>query len=134
MKKANSTDPVKVAHALEGLKVESMNGTVEMRNTDHQAQQPLVVATWTKVDGKEVKYDAENTGYGWKTNAELEPVRGRPAHVLPDEAPGLIRRATGTERSGADGPSAPDRRTITLLRWAPHVPPKDPPWNFSSFH
>lgn len=72
MKKANSTDPVKVAHALEGLKVESMNGTVEMRNTDHQAQQPLVVATWTKVDGKEVKYDAENTGYGWKTNAELD--------------------------------------------------------------
>jgi branched-chain amino acid transport system substrate-binding protein len=72
MKKANSTDPVKVAHALEGLKVESMNGTVEMRNTDHQAQQSLVVATWTKVDGKEVKYDAENTGYGWKTNAELD--------------------------------------------------------------
>jgi len=72
MKKANSTDPVKVAQALEGLKVESMNGTVEMRNTDHQAQQPLVVATWTKVDGKEVKYDAENTGYGWKTNAQLD--------------------------------------------------------------
>ena len=72
MKKANSTDPVKVAQALEGLKVESMNGTVEMRNTDHQAQQSLVVATWTKVDGKEVKYDAENTGYGWKTNAQLD--------------------------------------------------------------
>ncbi|CAG2146336.1 Leucine-, isoleucine-, valine-, threonine-, and alanine-binding protein [Cupriavidus campinensis] len=72
MKKANSTDPVKVAQALEGLKVESMNGTVEMRNTDHQAQQSLVVATWTKVDGKEVKYDAENTGYGWKTDAQLD--------------------------------------------------------------
>ncbi|ALD90719.1 branched-chain amino acid ABC transporter substrate-binding protein [Cupriavidus gilardii] len=69
---AKSTDPVKVAKALEGMKVESMNGTVEMRATDHQAQQPLTIATWTKVDGKEVKYDQENTGYGWKTNAVLD--------------------------------------------------------------
>ncbi|MBF6991306.1 MULTISPECIES: branched-chain amino acid ABC transporter substrate-binding protein [Cupriavidus] len=71
-KDTNSTDPVKVAKALEGIKVESMNGLVEMRNTDHQAQQPLVVATWTKIDGKEIKYDQENTGYGWKTNAQMD--------------------------------------------------------------
>ena len=54
------------------VKVESMNGTVEMRNTDHQAQQPLVVATWTKVNGKDIKFDQENTGYGWKTDAALD--------------------------------------------------------------
>ena len=71
-KEANSTDPVKVAKVLGGLKVESMNGTVEMRASDHQAQQSLVVATWTKVNGKDVKYDQENTGYGWKTNAVLD--------------------------------------------------------------
>ncbi|MFJ4292009.1 branched-chain amino acid ABC transporter substrate-binding protein [Cupriavidus sp. NPDC089707] len=71
-KDTNSTDPVKVAKALEGIKVDSMNGLVEMRNTDHQAQQPLVVATWTKIDGKEIKYDQENTGYGWKTNAQMD--------------------------------------------------------------
>ncbi|WP_354684095.1 branched-chain amino acid ABC transporter substrate-binding protein [Cupriavidus necator] len=72
MKDSGSTDPVKVAKALEGIKVDSMNGTVEMRNTDHQAQQSLIVATWSKVDGKEVKYDQENTGYGWKTNAQMD--------------------------------------------------------------
>ncbi|HBO77422.1 MAG TPA: branched-chain amino acid ABC transporter substrate-binding protein [Cupriavidus sp.] len=72
MKDTGSTDPVKVAKAMEGAKVESMNGTVEMRNTDHQAQQPLVVATWTKVNGKDIKFDQENTGYGWKTNAQLD--------------------------------------------------------------
>jgi len=72
MKETGSTDPVKVAKALEGMKVESMNGTVEMRNTDHQAQQPLVVATWTKVNGKDIKFDQENTGYGWKTDAALD--------------------------------------------------------------
>ncbi|MFS8975192.1 branched-chain amino acid ABC transporter substrate-binding protein [Cupriavidus necator] len=72
IKDSGSTDPVKVAKALEGIKVDSMNGTVEMRNTDHQAQQSLIVATWSKVDGKEVKYDQENTGYGWKTNAQMD--------------------------------------------------------------
>lgn len=72
MRDTKSTDPVKVAKALEGMKVESMNGTVEMRASDHQAQQPLTVATWTKVDGKEIKYDQENTGYGWKTNAVMD--------------------------------------------------------------
>ncbi len=72
MKETKSTDPVKVAKALEGIKVESLNGTVEMRASDHQAQQPLNIATWTKVDGKEVKYDQENTGYGWKTEAQMD--------------------------------------------------------------
>ncbi|MBS0337354.1 MAG: branched-chain amino acid ABC transporter substrate-binding protein [Proteobacteria bacterium] len=70
-KETKSTDPVKVAHALEGMKVESLNGEVEMRKSDHQALQPLVVAKWVKVDGKTVKYDQEKTGYGWKTEALL---------------------------------------------------------------
>ena len=70
-KETKSTDPVKVAHALEGMKVESLNGEVEMRKSDHQALQPLVVAKWVKLDGKIVKYDQEKTGYGWKTEALL---------------------------------------------------------------
>jgi branched-chain amino acid transport system substrate-binding protein len=72
VKDSGSTDPVKVAKAMEGIKVDSMNGQVEMRKNDHQAQQSLVVATWTKVNGKDVKYDQENTGYGWKTNALMD--------------------------------------------------------------
>ena len=70
-KETKSTDPVKVAHALEGMKVESLNGEVEMRKSDHQALQPLVIAKWVKLDGKIVKYDQEKTGYGWKTEALL---------------------------------------------------------------
>lgn len=66
-----STDPVKVAKALEGMKVESLNGEVEMRASDHQALQPLWIAKWVKVNGKDVKYDQERTGYGWKTVALL---------------------------------------------------------------
>jgi branched-chain amino acid transport system substrate-binding protein len=70
-KETKSTDPVKVAAALEGMKVQSLNGEVEMRKTDHQLQQPLYIAKWVKVNGKDVKYDQENTGYGWKTEALL---------------------------------------------------------------
>ena len=70
-KETKSTDPVKVAAALEGMKVQSLNGEVEMRKSDHQALQPLYIAKWVKVNGKDVKYDQENTGYGWKTEALL---------------------------------------------------------------
>ena len=71
IKKAKSTDPVKVAFAMEGLKVDSLNGEVEMRASDHQAQQTVYVASWQKVDGKDVKFDQENTGYGWRTVAKM---------------------------------------------------------------
>ncbi|MCZ7558692.1 MAG: branched-chain amino acid ABC transporter substrate-binding protein [Burkholderiaceae bacterium] len=72
MKKAKSTDPLKVAFAMEGLKVQSLNGEVEMRATDHRAQQSVYISSWQKVDGKTVKYDQENTGYGWRTEAKLD--------------------------------------------------------------
>jgi branched-chain amino acid transport system substrate-binding protein len=61
MAKAKSTDPVKVALAMEGLKVTSFNGEVEMRKTDHQLQQPLYMSVWQKAD-KKYPYSPENTG------------------------------------------------------------------------
>ena len=61
MAKAKSTDPVKVAAAMEGLKVKSFNGEIEMRKADHQLQQPLYMAVWQKVGGKN-NYSAEGTG------------------------------------------------------------------------
>jgi branched-chain amino acid transport system substrate-binding protein len=72
IKEAKSTDATKVAFALEGMKFKSITGDVEMRASDHQLQQPLYIATWTKVDGKQVRYDQENTGYGWKTNEKID--------------------------------------------------------------
>jgi branched-chain amino acid transport system substrate-binding protein len=72
IKEAKSIDPVKVAFAMEGMKVKSLNGEVEMRKTDHQLQQPLYIVTWTKTNNKDVKFDQENTGYGWKTDRKVE--------------------------------------------------------------
>jgi branched-chain amino acid transport system substrate-binding protein len=71
-KDTNSTDPVKVAFALEGMKTKAINGDVEMRAADHQLQQPLYISTWEKVDGKKVKYDQENTGYGWSMDQKID--------------------------------------------------------------
>lgn len=70
---AKSTDPVKVAFAMEGMKFKGLTGEFELRKSDHQLQQPLFIATWTKINGKDVKYDQEKTGYGWKTVYKLPP-------------------------------------------------------------
>jgi len=72
VKDAKSADPVKVAYAMEGMKVKAINGEVEMRAADHQLQQPLYISTWTKVNGKDVKYDQENTGYGWHNDQKID--------------------------------------------------------------
>ena len=70
--KAKSTEPVKVAPVLEGLKFNSFNGEVEMRKSDHQLQQGLFITRWEKADGK-YPNDAENTGYTFVPVKYYEP-------------------------------------------------------------
>ena len=67
-KKAQSNDPIKVARALEGMKMATSLGEVEMRADNHQILQALYVSTLSKG----VKYDSEDTGFGWKTDAKVE--------------------------------------------------------------
>jgi branched-chain amino acid transport system substrate-binding protein len=74
MAKAKSTDPVKVAAALEGIKVKSFNGEVEIRKADHQLQQPLYMTVWQKAGGK-FPYSPENTGM------TLVPIKEYPNYV-----------------------------------------------------
>ena len=62
MAKAKSTDPVKVAAAMEGLRFKGFNGDSEMRKSDHQMQQGLFISKWQKVD-KANPYSVEKTGY-----------------------------------------------------------------------
>ena len=72
--KTKSTDPVKVAAAMEGLKFKSFNGDVELRKTDHQLQQGLYITKWEKASAK-YPYSPENTGY------TLAPVKYYDAYV-----------------------------------------------------
>ncbi|MDO9030305.1 MAG: branched-chain amino acid ABC transporter substrate-binding protein [Hydrogenophaga sp.] len=74
MAKAKSTDPVKVAAAMEGLKVNNFNGEVEVRKLDHQLQQALFLTVWQKADQK-YPYSPENTGM------TLAPVKEFPSYV-----------------------------------------------------
>jgi branched-chain amino acid transport system substrate-binding protein len=67
-KKAQSNDPIKVAKALEGMKMATSLGEVEMRADNHQMLQPLYVSTLSKG----MKYDVEDSGLGWKTDAKLD--------------------------------------------------------------
>ena len=69
MRSAKSTDPKKVAFALEGMTYKSPMGEVKMRKTDHQLEAPLYLGVWAKKGSKGVKHDAENTGFGFRTEA-----------------------------------------------------------------
>lgn len=73
-KKANSTDPVKVAAVLGGLKFDGFQGDVEMRKADHQLQQALYISEWRKADAKN-PYSVENTGWNF------QEVKAIPAYV-----------------------------------------------------
>jgi branched-chain amino acid transport system substrate-binding protein len=66
--KAGSTDALKVALALENMKVTDLMGDENiMRADDHQLLSPLHEAIFTRG----AKLDAEHTGLGWKTEAKL---------------------------------------------------------------
>lgn len=66
--KAKSTDALKIALALEDMEMNDIYGKKNiMRKADHQLLQPFYTALFTKP----VKYDSENTGWGWKTQSAV---------------------------------------------------------------
>jgi branched-chain amino acid transport system substrate-binding protein len=66
-KKAKSNDPVKLAHALEGMKLDTPLGPMEMRADNHQLLQPLFVSTLSD----KVKFDVEKSGLGFRTDEKI---------------------------------------------------------------
>lgn len=65
MAQAKSTNPVAVAKAMSGLKVQGFNGEIEMRRLDHQLQQPVIISEWRKAT-PQVPYSVENTGFNFQ--------------------------------------------------------------------
>lgn len=70
---AGTADPVKVAHALEGMHFAGPTGDSWMRAEDHQIIAPIFVMSFVKSGQPGAKHDIEGTGYGWKTEAVLGP-------------------------------------------------------------
>lgn len=66
---ARSTEPVKIALALEGMRYASSVGEVVMRRDDHQLLLPQTVSTIAPVDGKTVRHGVEGTSLGFRTEA-----------------------------------------------------------------
>ena len=73
MAKAKSTQPIKVAAALEGLQVKGLSGDVQMRKSDHQLQQTLYIQAWQKVGKAPLDYSVENTGHTFVPIKTFEP-------------------------------------------------------------
>jgi len=73
MVKAKSTQPAKVAAALEGLEVKGLNGELQMRKSDHQLQQTVYIQAWQKAAKAPLDYSVENTGYNFATIKTIEP-------------------------------------------------------------
>jgi branched-chain amino acid transport system substrate-binding protein len=73
MAKAKSVEPAKVAAAMEGLSVKSLNGEVTMRKADHQLQQTLYIQQWQKADKPPLDYSIENTGHNFRVIKTYEP-------------------------------------------------------------
>jgi len=72
IEKAKSAKSKDIAFALEGMKFQTPYGEVTMRAEDHQLIQPLYLSTYAKAGQGTVKYDAENTGVGFKTIKRIE--------------------------------------------------------------
>lgn len=70
--KTGGTDAVKLAYALEGMVYNGPSGVSWMRAEDHQMIAPVYLVRFAKAGTSGVRYDEENTGYGWKTETLVE--------------------------------------------------------------
>ena len=66
--KAKSNDPVKLARALEGMKLDTALGPMEMRADNHQLLQPLFISTLSD----KVKNGLEGTNLGFATDRKID--------------------------------------------------------------
>lgn len=70
--RAGSTDPLRVAYSLEDIRIQNSMGEAWMRPEDHQLFEPLYIFTITRTNGRDIRYDMENTGLGTRTDARIE--------------------------------------------------------------
>lgn len=70
--KAQSVDPVKVAHTLENMEFSVYDGgKAFMRKDDHQFFQPIYISSFGERTDKE-PLDEEKTGWGWKLISKID--------------------------------------------------------------
>ncbi len=73
LERADSTDALPVARALEGAQVSLAGQSGRMRAEDHQFQQSLVVGVMDRVGAAGVPFDVEGSGYGFRVVRQIAP-------------------------------------------------------------
>ncbi|HEV8313187.1 MAG TPA: branched-chain amino acid ABC transporter substrate-binding protein [Burkholderiaceae bacterium] len=83
IERAGSAEPLAVARALEGLRLDSpaLRGVTSgtMRAADHQFIQPLLVSVMERKGQPGVRFDVEGSGYGFRTVRRVDALE--PAHT-----------------------------------------------------
>jgi branched-chain amino acid transport system substrate-binding protein len=70
--KAGTTDPVRVAYALQGMNYTGPSGESWIRAEDHQLIAPVYILSLAKAGQPGVRHDVDGSGFGWKTEALIE--------------------------------------------------------------
>ncbi|WP_064573097.1 branched-chain amino acid ABC transporter substrate-binding protein [Cupriavidus gilardii] len=86
IEQAGSTDAVKVARALEGMRYVNDFHDATVRADDHQVLQPLYVSMMER-QGGEVRFDNEGSGYGFRTVKRLKSAQTTRATTCKMERP-----------------------------------------------
>ncbi|WP_025602420.1 branched-chain amino acid ABC transporter substrate-binding protein [Burkholderia sp. WSM2230] len=81
MNRAKSADPTAVARALEGIRFDNGFHASWMRAEDHQLIQPLYVMEMDKAGTRDVRFDNEGSGFGFRTVLALPAERTVPPTV-----------------------------------------------------
>jgi len=87
MTAAGSAEPLQVARALEGMHYSGPTGETWMRAEDHQLMMPVFQTVFTRAGQPGVKYDAERTGFGWKTEGRMDSAQNIPPSKCRMERP-----------------------------------------------
>jgi branched-chain amino acid transport system substrate-binding protein len=75
MAQARSAEALAVARQLESARIERFGQAAQMRASDHQFQQPLVVGVMDRQGTPGVKFDVEGSGYGFRVVKTLTPAQ-----------------------------------------------------------
>jgi len=75
MAQARSAEALAVARQLENARIERFGQAAQMRASDHQFQQPLVVGVMDRQGAPGVKFDVEGSGYGFRVVKTLTPAQ-----------------------------------------------------------
>ncbi len=75
MAQARRAEALAVARQLENARIERFGQAAQMRASDHQFQQPLVVGVMDRLGTPGVKFDVEGSGYGFRVVKTLTPAQ-----------------------------------------------------------